>query len=261
MLARNQNLIPVVNSDLSHSQVMIACAAQALRRPCVWWQDDYHYAEAIPFQTAAGAILNQNGLRALKAHNPDALVLQRSLSLDPSGPREIGQPAGPIESVGVAVNGMFSASDEELAALAAIQRAMSASSVELRLHPTSSLKRIVLPEGVRLAPLDESVTEFTQRMDIVFSGNSAIQYKMVLAGTPVIHIPRLDPLEYDLYRYVERHLVFGCKKLMEATASDCLNFYASSKFRKSIKQDYQSQLELDALPLSEIKRILPRKAA
>lgn len=260
ILDRNPNLIPVVNSDLSPAQVLLACAAQSKGRPSIWWQDDYHYSEAVPFKTAAGAILNRNGLGALTARNPGALAFRRIGSTAVSGPRDAPSFPAIIQSVGVAVNGLFSGSDTELATLAQIRRVFGDAIVELRLHPTSSLATLSLPDGVKFAPLDESVENFASRMHIVFCGNSAIQYKMVLAGTPVVHTPKLDPLKYDVYRYVDRNLVFGSEHVTAATADESIKFYASAEFKKRIEDDFKSQFDFDAFPLSDIKKLISGEA-
>jgi len=258
MLVRNHNLIPIINSDLSPSQVIVACAAQGVNRPSVWWQDDFHYTEPVPFHVAAAAVLNRNGLGAVQARNPGAMILQRQpqaglTNLQP--PENMRIPAT-VRRAGVAVNGLFSGEKNELEMLSRLRRATGVDELELRLHPTAGNAPRNLPDKIRISPQDESVDEFCSRLDLAFSGNSAIQYKMVVAGTPVIHVSGLDGLEFDLYRYVDKGLVFGSRAIEETIVARALDFYRSGRFRAQITahQDYQN--DVSGRPLQEIAKLL-----
>ena len=258
MLERNPYLVPVINSDLSSGEVMLACAAQGISRSSVWWQDDFHYTEPVPFHVTAGAILNRNGLDALQARNPNATILKRvmAFSSDQQNVKLNIRVPAQIKNVGVAVNGLFCGNEKELRILSAIQSVLGIDQISLRLHPTAKELGALLP-GIQISPRDESVDDFSARMDVVFAGNSAIQYKMLLAGTPVIHIPELDPLNYDLYRYVERRLVFGSRELNANTMHDCKVFYESMEFEKQIEKEMRVQFAFSGCPLSEISRLIP----
>jgi len=259
-LTRNPGLLPIINSDLSPGQVMLACAAQAIGRPTVWWQDDFHYTDSVPFRVSAGVVLNRNGLRALQARNPDATVLRRNIrKTNPAygAPLAMRVPTD-VKHAGVAVNGLFSGAPAELETLSRIRRAISVNWLELRLHPTANMKFESLPEGIRISPQHESVQEFSSRMDIVFSGNSAIQYKLVMAGTPVIHVSGLDGLEFDLYEYVDNGLVFGSTDIDQTILERARAFYRGIRFRETIQANEAEQFNLQGLPLSNIKNILTK---
>jgi len=263
MLERNPDLVPVINSDLSPAQVMLACAAQGIERRAVWWQDDFHYTEAVPFRVIAGVVLNRNGLGALQAQNPYAQVFKRNIGTHvPDRQAEIRMEiTHQIRHAGVAVNGFFTGSEAEMEMLSQIRRAIGIKTLELRLHPTARCSQKTLPDGVRFSSQDESVEEFASRMDVVFSGNSAIQYKMVMEQKPVIHVPALDIFEFDRYKYVEKGLVFGAKEVDETLVERAFAFYRTKAFQDTIKAHEAEQFDIPGRPLVEIRTLLRQEVS
>ena len=263
MLLRNPDLVPIINSDLSSGQVLLACAAQGIERRSVWWQDDFHYTEAVPFRVLAGVVLNRNGLSAVRARNPNALIFKQKFTDGVTNRRAWTQMRIParVQNVGVAVNGRFSGNKRELESLSELRQAIGVVGIELRLHPTANGFPKTLPPGISYAPKKERVEEYATRMDCVFCANSAIQFKLVLVGTPAIHVPNLDQLEFDRYGYVKKRLVFGSKNVDKTIFDRAFSFYRSAAFLEQVSAHEAEQFNIPGRPLSEIKMLLRQVGA
>jgi hypothetical protein len=135
--------------------------------------------------------------------------------------------------VGIAVNGAFTGSQAELKQLLLIKEQLKAQSLTMRLHPTHERKS-GFPAWLTISSPHLTVKQFSESVDIVFVGNSAVQLKILASGTPVCHVPGLDIDGFDRYEYVASGIVYGINDLRDFSPRALREFYR--------KRDYIEQL-------------------
>ena len=221
LLARYPMVKPIIISDVSPDLHMLWSASLVAGGGALWWQDDYHHIESLPYPVAAAAVLNQGGYEAVLHSCPSAVIVQRPsmtlkpIRLIPDYPR-----------VGIATNNLFVGSKEQRDLLKEIRQALGVAVLYIRLHPNSKLGSVDFSDpSITIAPFDESLEQFASKIDIAIVGNSAVQLKLVCEGLPVLHISGLDPLGFDLYGYCQRGIIFGTTNLVNKILSDITIFF------------------------------------
>ena len=222
LLLRYPLVKPIIISDVSPELHMLWSAATVAGAGALWWQDDYHHIEFLPYSVVAAAVLNQDGYDVVCQSSPAAMIVRRpslrskSIRLIPDKPR-----------VGIATSNFFFASSEQLEFLYQIRQVLCVDVLYVRLHPNSTLTLADFPETwVTIAPVDESLEQFASKIDIAVVGNSAVQLKLVSEGVPVVHISGLDPQDYDSYGYCQREFVFGIQLIQDLRLFDLRKFYS-----------------------------------
>ena len=228
--AANPALEPVILSDTSADRFMIWAGALAAGSPVMWWQDDAIHSRPLALPVTRAAVVNLPGLAAVRRAAPGADILRRPGTL-PQAPRPI--PEAP--RVGVAVNALFSAAPDEIAALARMRDALGVPRLSLRLHPNSRLRQRDLPgDWLEARPADEPLESFAEAVDLALTGNSAVQLKLVCAGVPVALVPGLDPHPFDTYGYVARGFVYGAPSPADLDLGRLRAFYARHETRQEL---------------------------
>ena len=214
-------VMPVIISDVSPGLHALWCAAAREGNRAIFWQDDFHHHEYLPYPICAAAVLNLPGLSVVKDRST-ALIIARRPTSPPVRLRLI--PENP--TVGVATNDYFSASPEEVQRLHELADALGRPVLQLRLHPNSRLRASDLA-GVRveLAAREEPMADFAARIDLAVVGNSAAQLWLLRNGVPVLHASGLDALGYDLYGYVKKKFVFGATMPLPELLTEVRCFY------------------------------------
>lgn len=217
-LRRHPGLQPLIISDMSPQLIVLASADGAR---AIWWQDDYHHLpEPLVFTDAV--VLTAGAAEQFRQMVPAGGCYRRS------GQRPVPLPTvHPPRYVGVAVNGFFNASDEQLQILDGLRRLLGVTQLQLRLHPAASLTAAVLPEWLAAAAPDEPLEEFAQRVELVVCGDSAVQLRLLALGRPVVHVAGLDTYGgYDFYGYVRDGIVCGCPQPGPGLLERVRDFYA-----------------------------------
>ncbi len=226
LLIRYPDVCPVIISDVSPHMAMLASAAVVTGQRAIWWQDDYHHIQSIPFPVRAAVVLNKAGVQSVRCRSPEATLYQREAS------RCVAVRTVPDSpTVGVAVNGLFQARPEELATLDRLRTLLGVETLHLRLHPTSGLTQAHLAQPwITLAPGGELLDDYVRRMDVVIVGNSAVQLRILAAGVPVIHVDGLDHLGFDGYGYVAQGIVFGVDPVRSGVLELMKAFYGQGDY-------------------------------
>lgn len=214
-------LMPIIISDVSPSLHALWCAAGEEGNRAIWWQDDFHFHQRLPYSIRAAAVLNGPALEVATAAHGVRVIAKRPTS----APAPIrGIPLEPI--VGMATNAFFSGALHEIESLNRLAKALKVEVIHLRLHPNSHLAAADL-EGasVQLAPRDESMAEFAARIDLALVGNSAAQLWLIRNGVPVIHVAGFDQQGYDRHGYVERGFFYGSEYIDQIRISEIADFY------------------------------------
>lgn len=220
LLHRYPMVKPIIISDVSPDLHMLWSAATVAGCGALWWQDDYHHIQTLPYPVIAAAVLNQGGYEAVLNSSPSAVIVHRpSIHLKPI------RPIPDYPRVGIATNNLFVASKEQRDLLEEIRKALGVKVVYIRLHPNSKLGSVVFSDtSITIAPFDESLEQFASKIDIAIVGNSAVQLKLVCEGLPVLHISGLDPLGFDLYGYCQMGITYGTQNLDNNILSDITTF-------------------------------------
>lgn len=199
---------PLIISDVSPDLNVLWSAAASVGNRALWWQDDFHHGGPLPYDIQGGVVLNASGLDAVRCRSDKAGIAVRR-GREPVPIKKIAK----MPIVGVATNNSFIASDEQVDRLASIARHLGINSVELRLHPNSSVAvSCISNPSIRICDRNETMAEFSKRIDLCIVGNSASQIWLVKNGVPVVHISGLDTNGYDLYGYVSKGLVLGLRQ-------------------------------------------------
>jgi hypothetical protein len=227
---KNKKLVPIIISDVSPLLNMQWSAIVSLDREIVYWQEDYHHTFPLPYCASHAVVINQGGLEAVKLKYPYIKVYQRP-QITVSEMRKI--PGNP--TIGVAVNVLFKATFLELQNLDNLRLIIGADIVKVRLHPNSTLKQSDIDKDwIVLANKDETLDQFASSIDLAVVGNSAIQLKLLCLGTPVIHVPFLDPLGFDVYRYCEMKFAYGMEAVEQISFTDISEFYSDPALKNRL---------------------------
>lgn len=208
-LHRHPLVMPIIISDVSPDLHMLWSAAAVAGRGALWWQDDYHHIEPLPYPVAAIAVLNQGAYEAVLHSSPLAVRVTRpSITLKPI------RPIPDYPKVGIATSNFFIASIEQMKFLENIRQALGVAELYIRLHPNSKLVPAdFTAHWITIAPYDESLEQFSLNIDIAVVGNSAVQLRLICEGVPVLHVPGLDPHGYDVYGYCRSGFIYGLEKI------------------------------------------------
>ena len=221
LLHRYPMVKPIIISDVSPDLHMLWSAASVAGCGALWWQDDYHHIESLPYPVSLAAVLNQGGYEAVLYSCPSAVIVRR-----PSIPLKPIRPIPEYPRVGIATNTLFVASQEQRDLLAQIRQGLGVAVLYIRLHPNSKLGSVDFSDpSISIASFDESLEQFASKIDIAIVGNSAVQLRLVCEGLPVLHISGLDPLGFDLYGYCQRGITYGDRTLGNNILSDITNFF------------------------------------
>jgi hypothetical protein len=248
LLQKRPLLCPVIISDTTPSMYAMWAAAEHVGARVVWWQDDYHHRGPLKFAASAGAVLNRGGYNALANRCSKTVAFARpgknlkGLRMVPERPR-----------VGVATNALYSAAEHEIELLDRIRCSLQVDELVIRLHPRVSGANLVESrEWLIIAPEAESLEAFSQRIDLVFVGNSASQLKFLCEGVPVVHVAGLDELGFDFYGYCQQRICFGLRSLDELQVHMINHFYNQSKDQSLLSGIIEMPPEEKIKPLSEM---------
>lgn len=252
---RNQHLIPIIISDVSPALNMQWSAAVSIGHDVLWWQDDYHHYKGfsnenyMPYKATIAVVLNQKGLETVRNKNPKAKVYHRDqmevkpMCRIPLCPR-----------LGVAGNVLFKAGESEVAHINELRLNLGAKHVKIRLHPNSKLiKKDFSVEWLELAAFNETLNQFANSVDVVLVGNSAVQLKLLCMGMPVILVPWLDPLEFDVYGYCERKFSYGLRTSKDISFQELFDFYSDPDLTTRLSEYVRINQEEEISPLSKLK--------
>lgn len=219
-IRRHRQLRPLIISDMN-PQLIVLAAAAARSGQAIWWQDDYHHLpESLAFGSAV--VLTADAAERFAQISPGGDCYRRD-GQRPTSTRPLLAP----QQFGVAVNGFFTGSDEQLAVLARLRSLLAAAQLQLRLHPSASLQSAALPGWLQVAPAEEPLADFARRMDMVICGDSAVQLRILSLGTPVVHVAGLDSYGgYDYYGFVRDGIVYGRQQVDAELLAEMRAFYA-----------------------------------
>jgi hypothetical protein len=234
---KHKNLVPIIISDLSPSFLMQWSGALAAGNKILWWQDDYHHFKGFseenyfPYKCDFAAILNQYGLETVRSRSPKVKVYLRHKTHTKAFKSVISTPR-----LGVAVNASFTATRHQIKILDQLKQQLNLNYVYVRLHPTSKLCSDDFKEDwIRIAPKQETLEDYINKVDVVIVGNSAVQLKLLCEGLPVIHISGLDRFEFDLYGYCELGFSYGIQKdIGKFSWAEVQEFYKEETIQKKL---------------------------
>ena len=227
LLHRYPMVKPIIISDVSPDLHMLWSAASVAGCGALWWQDDYHHIESLPYPVAVAAVLTQGGYEAVLHSSPSAMIVCRP-SVERKPIRKI--PDNP--RVGIATNNFIVANKEQRELLDQIRQALGVANLYVRLHPNSKLVLADFPEHwITIAPFDESLEQFASKIDIAIVGNSAVQLRLICEGVPVLHLSGLDPLGYDTYAYCKKGFIYGSEKIGVHSLSEMSIYYKDAELQ------------------------------
>jgi hypothetical protein len=221
VLRVNKRFFPLVNSDMSPCRLIIAYAGYLEGNRALYWQDDHHH-HFPDFNVFSAACLLNNRDHGKWVESVKGNVFYRK-EQEVKDIKKV--PPHPV--LGVVVNATFSFSKEEVDVINNIANSLSVSKVILRLHPRSDIPDSLSFSNLtmELGPKGEDEASFLSQVDVVVSGNSAMQLKSILFGVPTVHAPGLDVHHYDLYNYVKNGVVMGVEKVESLSIEKINNFY------------------------------------
>lgn len=251
-LHRHPMVSPIIISDVSPGLHMLWSAAMAAGFGAIWWQEDYHHIESLPYSIAAAAVLNQGGYEAVLHSSPSAVIVRRpSIPLNPI--RQIPD----YPRVGIATNNAFIASQNQKDLLRKICHVFCISEIYVRLHPNSKIVSTDFPEDwITIAPDVEPLKQFASKIDIAVVGNSAVQLRLLFEGVPVMHVPDLDPNGYDLYGYCQRGFIFGADNFDADLLPDISNYYNNPRLKATIADYVGVRVDICLEGLSGLSRLI-----
>lgn len=227
LLRSHPRVTPIIISDVNPQLHMLWSAAAAEGDRALWWQDDFHHCGPLTQSIGAAAVRNAPGYRAARRRSAGARILRRPGAVV-RDMRAIPEPL----TAGLATNAFFAASDEQRALLRRLRDAIGASVLEVRLHPNSRLGETDFPESwLAIAPRDEPLTAFADRINLCIVGNSAVQLQLACLGVPVVHVSGLDTHGFDLYGYCRDGLIYGADNVSVAALE---RYYADPERQRLI---------------------------
>lgn len=140
-------------------------------------------------------------------------------------------------------------------------------SVLLRLHPNEQVRDA--PAGLAARPkLEVSggetiLTDDARRCDLVIAGESSCHLTLLKLGVPTVHLPGLDRVPADFYRFLAERVVCGASELAEVSFPAVADFYDDPDWARRFARFDASYLEgpRDAAVASALARALgePRR--
>jgi hypothetical protein len=192
------------------------------------WQCDYLDFKRFPVRPEVSAVLNPKGIE-LARHKPNSpAVLWR----EASEPEPVVVDPNP-EFVGVLLNAF--AGQKELETLRDVHVTLGIP-MEIRLHPRSKLTACKLLEGLSMAPTNESLQDFSERMPLIICSNTSAQLKVLCKGTPVVQVPGLDSLPFDHHGYVARGIILGVREIADLDLANVKEFYESGNHLVGLRE-------------------------
>ena len=135
------------------------------------------------------------------------------------------------------MNASFGRTPKEWGVLQELRDALEVDILHLRLHPNAKLVASAVPMSwVQIADRSETMVAFARRIDLAVAGNSASQLRLLIEGVPVLHLGGLDPLEYDLYGYVQFGLLPGADCVSRVSLEAIHEFYDSPGYFEQLRR-------------------------
>ncbi|WP_158860025.1 hypothetical protein [Lunatibacter salilacus] len=253
---RHNHLIPIIISDVSPTLHMQWSGALAVGNRVMWWQDDYHHYNGfsnenyLPYRCTYAAVLNQKGLETILSKNSLAKIYIRN-QIEVKFVKSISQ----NPKVGIATNAFFEARADQIELLEKIKKNLGVEFLKLRLHPNSRVKAGSFPEGVEIAAINESISDFVKSVDLAVVGNSAVQLKLLCEGIPVVHIAGLDNYGFDLYKYCRNGFCFGTNDIDGLDLTLIKRFYSEPLILEKLKRYVNVKSIERCQPLSLLSQI------
>jgi hypothetical protein len=226
---RNTEMLPLVISDTSINYLIISYSANNISG-VFWWQDDIHHRQEPTYKLGDAALLSSE-LYEKFSKKKNFLLFKRSIG----NIKKIKFPHN-IKNIGIAVNATFIGSNAQIFQIEKIKKNTGVININLRLHPTSE-KKFFLPSWLIISDKFESIEKFSDRNDLIFVGNSAIQLKILKEGVLVFHVSDLDIEGYDLYGYVKKGIVFGSEIIDSDSINKLIDFYRKNEYFEKLFEE------------------------
>ena len=215
---RAPQAIPVIISDISLRRMVVAVGAALSGNRVLWWQIDYHMTTVMRLGFTDAVAMNGRGASAAR----DAACAVWAL---PAPTLTSITPVARIGTLGHAYNAIVKTDPVALAEQ--LRTASAADRILIRLHPRVSKPHpTTLPEGIEIRPREEALKDFCAIADVVVCGNSAVQLKIAVIGTPVIHMGEMDVGGTDTYGFVASEAILGSPFGKLPSIGDINRFYA-----------------------------------
>ncbi|MBM7068579.1 hypothetical protein [Actibacterium sp. 188UL27-1] len=192
----------VILADMSPRRIAMATGASLAGNQLMLYQYDNNLQAPPALGWTHAALRSEAGLSAVKDHQ---LILGRLLTCPPRA-IDLSRDGGVW---GMAVNAI--PEPDLLGRVETLREYLSIDRIRFRLHP----RRATIDGDpsqypwLDIAPPGETLEDFCDSCDLVVCGNSAVQLKVLLTGTPVIHVGALDTPTYDNYGFVDQGVVYG----------------------------------------------------
>jgi hypothetical protein len=225
-----QTHIPIIG-DLSPYLIALSSAAGATGHSVISWQYGYIDFKHFPVRPTMACILNERGI-ALARFNDyqsggNSIYYRPGIAVSPIVLEKLHW-----ESVGVMLKAQ--SNEQSLSVLHRLARKFT--KLVVRRHPNSDLDLSQLPNNVEVAPDEELLPSFLERIGIVICGNTTGQLAAVAAGNPVVQVSGLDPLPFDTYRFTAMGITFGCPDCDDISRHAMRDFYRDSAYHARVEQ-------------------------
>jgi hypothetical protein len=218
-------------SDLSARRIAAAAAANAQGVPVLYWQLHSKNNFRPPFQVDAAVVVGKSGYVAARRAAPaGAPIVTRVVGGPITRPRRL--PPQPVR-LGVALNNFVSPKQLK-ETLREIRHHFPGSTIRVRRHPNSEIGQASLGPQASVTPKGETLAAFAASCDVAFVGNSSVQIELLSHGSPVVHLPGLDYLDYDQFDFVTKGVICGAADVASLYVAQVNDFYAHENWPERV---------------------------
>jgi hypothetical protein len=111
-------------------------------------------------------------------------------------------------------------------AISEIQSTLNPNHINLRFHPRDPLSKTYQKKAIHLSSVEDSVQDFAKQCDLVIVGNTSAVLEILKIGCPVILLPTLDTLGYDVFGFAAKKLIPAYRSIQEISISDARTTYS-----------------------------------
>lgn len=232
----------VIISDLGARRIALARAARVNGSAVVYYQYWQHHSFRPPFHVDYGICINNLLANRLKDKFGSVIVNRVVFSGSPEDLKFRWVPDNPV--VGIATN-VYPRSDGINKVAAHLREQFGAANVLYKPHPRNSdsdLRDI----QCEIFDKDADIEAFSDQIDLCVCGDTTAVLKILLTGTPCLHLPDLDERPADKYGYVKGAAILGAERVQDVTREDINHFYSNPESLDKIKYYMETNIIINS---------------
>jgi len=238
--------------DFVPSRIGLCYIANIMRIPIIYGQIDMQKYSIPPVKVNVALV---NSKEAIEYFNEEGTMVYQMNRFDYKKINVRKVPSNP-NVVGLLLNNFYII-ERLKGTITRIQKKHPNSTIYIRYHPnTKAQDKPFFSSNKIIEAKKETLESYSSKCDYIIASNTSAQMKVLIKGCPVIHISGIDRNGFDLYGYVKKKMIFGCKienlKLMNIRSIN--EFYSDPCWKANIAKIYQNDPNIDTGSKEDLRK-------